>query len=138
MSIGPREANIFACFVDAVVAPGDGLPELGRTDAVDFLGSLLDAAPAVNRIGVRAMLHALEVGPLLLGYGARLRRLPPERRLAFLDALERGPAAPALQAVEALAKLAYYGDAGVLRGLRYDPDVVVDRARERRLAEGRW
>ncbi len=138
MSVTRREANIFACLVDAVVAPGDGLPELRRTDAVEFLGGYLDAAPAANRIGVRAMLHALEVGPLLLGYGARLRRLPLARRVAFLDAVARSPAAIALQAVEALAKLAYYGDLGVMNGLGYDPAAVVARGREVRVAEGRW
>lgn len=138
MSVTPREANVFACFVDTVVAPGDGLPELAGTDAVEFLDGYLAAAPALNRIGVRATLHALEVGPVLLGYGARLRRLPPDRRLAFLGTIERTPAAVALQAVEALAKLAYYGDAGVMRGLGYDSEAVVGRARELRLAERRW
>ena len=138
VSVTRRETNIFACVVDTVVAPGGGLPELGRTDAVEFLDGYLAAAPAANRIGLRAMLHALEVGPLLFGYGARLRRLPLSRRLAFLDAVQRTPAGMALQPVEALAKLAYYGDLGVMRELGYDPEAVVGRGREVRVAEGRW
>ena len=84
------------------------------------------------------MLLALEVGPRLLGYGARLRGLPVDRRLAFLDAVGRTSAGPALQGVEVMAKIAYYGDDGVMRSLGYDADAVVARAREVRIAEGRW
>ena len=133
-----REANVFACLVDTVVAPGGPLPPLARTDAMEFLDGYLAASPRLNRIGVRALLHALEVSPRLLGYGARLRGLPVERRLAFLDAVGRTPAGPAVQGVEVMAKMAYYGDDGVTRTLGYDPDAVVARAREVRTAEGRW
>ena len=133
-----REANVFACLVDTVVAPGGALPPLARTDAMQFLDGYLAASPRLNRIGVRALLHALEVGPRLLGYGARLRGLPVERRLAFLDAVGRTPAGPAVQGVEVMAKMAYYGDDGVMRSLGYDADAVVARAREVRIAEGRW
>jgi hypothetical protein len=133
-----REANVFACLVDTIVAPGGALPPLARTDAMQFLDGYLDASPPLNRIGVRVLLHALEVAPRLLGYGARLRGLPVERRLAFLDAVGRTPAGPAVQGVEVMAKMAYYGDDGVMRSLGYDPDAVVARAREVRVAEGRW
>ena len=133
-----REANIFACLVDTVVAPGGALPPLARTDAMQFLDGYLGVSPPLNRIGVRVLLHALEVAPRLLGYGARLRGLSVERRLAFLDAVGRTPAGPALQGVEVMAKMAYYGDDGVMRSLGYDPDAVVARAREVRVAEGRW
>ena len=133
-----REANVFACLVDTVVAPGGALPPLARTDAMQFLDGYLGASPPLNRIGVRVLLHALEVAPRLLGYGARLRGLPVERRLAFLDAVGRTPAGPAVQGVEVMAKMAYYGDDGVMRSLGYDPDAVVARAREVRVAEGRW
>ena len=37
-----------------------------------------------------------------------------------------------------MAKMAYYGDDGVMRSLGYDADAVVARAREVRVAEGRW
>ena len=133
-----REANVLACLLDTVVAPGGALPPLARTDAMRFLDGYLAASPRLNRIGVRALLYALEVGPRLLGYGARLRSLPVERRLAFLDAVGRTPAGPAVQGVEVMAKMAYYGDDGVTRTLGYDPDAVVARAREVRTAEGRW
>ena len=133
-----REANVFACLVDTVVAPGGALPPLARTDAMQFLDGYLGASPPLNRIGVRVLLHALEVAPRLLGYGARLRGLPVERRLDFLDAVGRTPAGPAVQGVEVMAKMAYYGDDGVMLSLGYDPDAVVARAREVRVAEGRW
>jgi hypothetical protein len=133
-----REANVFACLLETIVAPGGALPPLARTDAMEFLDGYLAASPRLNRIGVRALLHVLEVGPRLLGYGARLRGLPVERRLAFLDAVGRTPAGPVLQGVEVMAKMAYYGDDGVMRSLGYDADAVVARARELRIAEARW
>lgn len=136
--VSAREANVFACLVDTIVAPGGALPPLARTDAVSFLDGYMAASPRINRVGVRVLLHTLEVGPLLLGYGARLRRLPAARRLAYVETLSRSPAGLALQGLEVLAKLAYYGDDGVMRSLGYDADAVVARGREVRLAEGRW
>jgi hypothetical protein len=133
-----REANVFACLVDTIVAPGGALPPLGRTDAIEFLDGYLAASPQLNRAGLRVLLHALEIGPLLLGFGARLRALPAPRRLDFLDAVARSRAGLALQGLEVMAKMAYYGDDGVMRALGYDPDAVVARAREVRVAEGRW
>ena len=133
-----READVFACFADTVVAPGGKLPPLARTDAVTYLDALLEASPRANRAGIRFALHALEVGPRLLGFGQRMRQLSPERRLAYLDRLSASPAGFALQGMEVMAKLAYYGDDGVMRTLGYDSDAVVARAREVRLAEARW
>jgi hypothetical protein len=133
-----READIFACLTDAVVAPGHGLPKLAETDTREFLARYLAASPRLNRIGFRAMLLAVEVGPLALGFGARLRRLAPAARLAYLARIQRGPAAPLSQALEVLAKLAYYGDEGVMRSLGYDPVAVVERGRALRREEARW
>jgi hypothetical protein len=138
MSLSRREVNVFACLADTVIAPGGPLPALGRTDTVAFLDAYLDTAPRLNRAGVRALLIALELGPLALGFGARLRRLEPDQRLAYLRRVDRSPAHAALQAVEAMAKLAYYGDVGVMRTLGYDPDAVVARGRALRAQEGRW
>ncbi|HVE67272.1 MAG TPA: hypothetical protein VNB64_01700 [Solirubrobacteraceae bacterium] len=133
-----READIFACLTDAVVAPGHGLPALRETDTREFLGRYLAASPSINRAGLRAMLLAVEVGPLGLGFGARLRRLAPAQRLAYLSRVQRGRMAPLAHALEALAKLAYYGDEGVMRALGYDPVAVVERGRALRRREARW
>jgi hypothetical protein len=133
-----REANVFACLVETVVAPGEPLPPLARTDAVAFLGRYLDASPPLNRAGLRALLHALELGPRTQRLGGRFRQLDPERRAAYLGRVERGRAGRAFQALEALAKFAYYGDGGVLRGLGYDADAVVARGRLLRRQERRW
>jgi hypothetical protein len=138
VSLTRREANVFACLADTVIAPVAPLPPLGRTDTLAFLDAYLDSAPKANRLGVRAMLMALEVGPLALGYKARLRRLEPADRMAYLDRLDKGPAHAPLQALEAMAKLAYYGDRGVMGRLGYDPDAVVARGRALRAQEGRW
>lgn len=133
-----READIFACLTDTVVAPGHGLPALRETDAREFLARYLAASPRANRAGLRAMLLAVEIGPLALGFGARLRRLSPADRLAYLSRIQHGRAAPLAQALEALAKLAYYGDEGVMRSLGYDPAAVVERGRALRRREARW
>lgn len=137
--LGGREASIVACLTDAVVAPGGELPAVCETDAVAAFDRVLGDAPAVNRLGIRAMLWAVELGPLLLGRGARLRRLDPVARTAALDAMDRHPVlGPALKAVRSLAHMSYYGDLAVLRGLGYDPVAVVDRGTALRAAEGRW
>jgi hypothetical protein len=75
---------------------------------------------------------------LALGYGRRLRRLPRERRAGYLDRLQRGPLALAAEPMLAIAKLGYYGDDAVMRGLGYDADAVVARGRELRREEVRW
>jgi hypothetical protein len=138
VGLHPREASMFACIADTVVAPAGALPPLRRTDAVAAFGACLAAAPAPNRALLRALLYAVEAAPLVLGYGARMRRLRPEARTEALERLEAGPAGPALRPLTALAKLVYYGDDGVSRVLGYDPDAVVARGRALREAEVRW
>jgi hypothetical protein len=133
-----REANVFACLVETVVAPREPLPPLARTDAVAFLDSYLDASPRLNRAGLRAGLHALELGPRAQRLGGRFRQLDPAGRAAYLERLAHGRAGPAFQALEAVAKLAYYGDDGVMRRLGYDPEGVLARARRLRREEHRW
>jgi len=129
---------MFACIADTVVAPAGRLPPVRRTDAVAAFGAGLAAAPAPNRGLLRALLYAVEVAPLLLGYRGRLRRLSPDTRTEALERLEAGPAGPGLRPLTALAKLAYYGDDGVSGALGYDADAVVARGRALRAAEVRW
>lgn len=138
VALHPREASMFACFAEAVVAPGGALPPIARTDAVAAFDALLAASPALNRAGLRALLYAVEAAPLLLGYGGRLRRLRPQLRAAALGRLDAGPAGAALRPLGALAKLAYYGDDGVARAIGYDAEAVVARGRALRAAEARW
>jgi hypothetical protein len=133
-----READIFRCLVETVVAPAGAMPPVARTDAVAFLDRYLRDSPAPNRAGLRALLHAVEVGPRALGFRGRMRQLAPEARVRYLRALERGRTGAAFQLLEAVAKLAYYGDDGAMRSLGYDPDAVVARGRELRARELRW
>lgn len=134
-----REANVFACLIATVAAPGeDGLPPLGDTDALRAFATLLESSPAPNRLGLRALLLGLELGPLLRGYGSRLRGLPAARRAEFLGGFASGPLAGPVDAICAIAKLSYYGDDGVMRRLGYDPDAVLVRGRELRRSEARW
>jgi hypothetical protein len=136
--VTPREANVFACLVEAVVSPAEPLPPLARTDAVGFFDGYLAASPPLNRAGLRTLLHALEVGPRALRLGGRFRQLDPAARASYLARVQRTPAGRGFQALEAVAKLAYYGDDGVMRTLGYDADAVVDRGRRLRREEARW
>jgi hypothetical protein len=130
-----READIFRCVADTVVAPeGD----VADTDAVGFFADWLAHAPALNRLAIRALLYALELAPLLTGGGARLRRLDAPRRRAVLRRIRAGAAGGAIDAIASIAQLAYYGDGAVMRSLGYDADAVVARCRDLRAREERW
>jgi hypothetical protein len=134
----PRAARAFEALVETVVAPGGVLPPVSRTDAVAAFGQILAASPAINRTGLRALLGVVEVGPLATADRRRFSRLAPERRLAWLQRLEHGAAGPAFEGLVALAKLAYYGDDGVMGALGYDADANLARGRALRAAEARW
>jgi hypothetical protein len=138
-AIAPREASIFACLCDAVVAPLPPLPAVRATDAVAAFDASLARAPRLNRLALRAALLLLEVAPRALGFGSRMRRLTPPQRAAALARLDRcGPVAPMLKALRGMAHLSYYGDLRVLNELGYDPDAVVLRAAALRELERRW
>jgi hypothetical protein len=109
-----RELSIFARVTDAVVAPVPPLPPVRATDAAVAFERSLAAAPKLNAYALRAA---------FLFVGAWLRCAPLER-------LDRGALTPLLKAVRSLAQLHYYGDAGVMRALGYDPDLVLARAAE--------
>ena len=139
-AIGPREASIFACITDTVVSPEPVLPPVASTDAVDSFDAWLVRSPRLNRVAFRALLHAVEVLPSGLGFGARMRRLPPSERARYLRALERARAPQLRQLVKALrsvALLSYYGDERVMLRLGYDAEANVRRGRELRVREGR-
>jgi hypothetical protein len=125
-----RELSIFACVTDTVVAPVAPLPPVHETDAAPSFAVALEAGPALNALALRAALLAIELAPLALGFGARLRRLSPAERERAFAKLDRGPLAPLLKAVRSLADLHYAGDAGVMLLLGYDADAVVARAAE--------
>lgn len=138
-ALTPREASIFACLTDTIVAPEPVLPPVSRTDAVKSFDRWVSLSPRLNRLGLRALLYAVEIAPRLLGSRARLRRLSePERAEALQRAQSSGTAARGLtKLVEGLAFLSYYGDDAVMRRLGYDADANVARARELRAREGR-
>jgi hypothetical protein len=139
-AISPREASIFACLTDTVVAPEPVLPPVRETDAVAFFDRWLSRAPRANRIGLRLTLWAIELAPLATRRGARLRRLPVPERARYLRELERAPRAEVrqvLKLVKGAAYLSYYGDDGVMRRVGYDADANVRRGRELRRLEAR-
>jgi hypothetical protein len=73
-ALTPREASIFACVCDTVVAPEPVLPPVRDTDAVAAFDRMLTGGPRLHRIGLRGLLYVAELSPWLLR-GARLRRL---------------------------------------------------------------
>jgi hypothetical protein len=125
---------------DAVVAPEPVLPPVRETDAVAFFDDWMARSPALNRIGMRALLYALELSPLALRQRARLRRLDRAARARWLHAVERAPNAQlrlVMKLVKGAAQLSYYGDDRVLARCGYDAEANVSRGRALRIAEGR-
>jgi hypothetical protein len=138
--LAPREASIFACLVDTVAAPEPLLPPVAQTDCAFAFDRWMAASPALNSRGMRALLLALELMPLAMGYGARFRRLPAEERARFVGTLERSRNQHVRQLTKVMkgaAFLSYYGDDAVMRQVGYDARANVDRGRALRLREGR-
>ena len=139
-ALTPREASIFACFCDTVVAPEPVLPPVRETDAVAFFDSWLSRSPRLNRLGLRVALHLTELSPWLLGFRRRLRRLGPAERGRALEALEHAPAFRLRQLAKLLkgmAFLSYYGDDAIMRRLGYDADERLRAGQRLREREGR-
>ena len=137
-TLSPREASIFACVCDTVVAPRPVLPPVHDTDAVEFLDRWLAKAPRLNRLGLRALLYAAELAPRAVGGGGRLRELPEVGRAEALTRLERSPRARELvKLLSGIAFLAYYGDNAMMRRVGYDADANVERGRRLRATERR-
>ena len=139
-ALTPREASIFACFTDVVVAPEPLLPPVRDTDAVDFFDDWMARSPRLNRVGMRMLLYVLELSPLLTGSRKRLRRLDTAGRARWLEAVEHAPR-PELKLVYKLmkgaAQLSYWGADSLMLRVGYDPDERVRRGRELRALEGR-
>ena len=138
--LSPREASIFACLADTVVAPEPVLPPVRDTDAVAFFDRMMGRAPRVNRVALRTLLYALETGPRLLGFGARMRSLTPEQRAEYLRAIEQNRLPQLRQLgklMQGLGQLAYYGDDQVMLRIGYDAEANIARARAVRERDGR-
>ena len=139
-ALTPREASIFACVCDAVVAPEPKLPPVRETDAVAFFDSWMARSPAPNRIALRALLYVAELSPFATGARTRLRRLDRAGRAAWLRAVERAGNPQmrlAAKLMRSAAQLSYYGDDRVLGLCGYDAEANLRRGRALRVAEGR-
>jgi hypothetical protein len=139
-ALTPREASIFACVMDAVVAPEPVLPPVRDTDAVAFFDDWMARSPRLYRVGMRGLLYALELSPLATGAGVRLRRLDRAGRTRWLHAVERVPQAQVrlvAKLVKGAAQLSYYGDDRVLARCGYDAEANLRRGRALRVEEGR-
>jgi hypothetical protein len=140
-ALSGREASIFACFTDAVVAPEPVLPPVRQTDAVEFFDDWMARSPRLNRLGMRALLYVLELSPLLAGpRRTRLRRLDRTDRTEWLNAIEKAPRAElrlVYKLVKGAAQISYWGDDALMKGVGYDADANVRRGRELRAKEGR-
>ena len=135
-----REASIFACLADTVVAPEPVLPPVRDTDAVAFFDEWLALLPGPNRAGMRALLWAAELAPLAQGFPRRLRRLDRAARSRWLKGIEHAPFTQlrlVTKLVVSAAQLSYYGNDAVLGRLGYDAEANLERGRRLRAAEGR-
>jgi hypothetical protein len=122
------------------VAPEPVLPPVRDTDAVAFFDRWMGRAPRVNRIALRTLLYALETGPRLLGFGARMRSLTPEQRAEYLRAIEQNRLPQLRQLgklMQGFGQLAYYGDDRVMLRIGYDAEANVARAHAVRERDGR-
>ena len=140
-ALTPREASIFACVCDTVVAPEPELPAVSHTSAVAFLDGWLAASPRLNRFGasrpaVRRRAGAARPRPARSPAAARCRagghgrsrspRQPaPATRVSWYGSSRTSPVSPTTATM------------GVMRRLGYDADANVRRARELRRREGR-
>jgi hypothetical protein len=139
-TITPREASIFACLADTAITPEPVLPPVRETDAAEFLDEWMALTPRLIASGLRTLLYVLELAPLALGFGRRLRRLPVERRAEFLHRVERSPVVQVRQIaklLKSMAFLAYYGDDRIMLRCGYDAEANLRRGRELRAREGR-
>jgi hypothetical protein len=139
-ALTPREASIFACFTDTVVAPEPVLPPVRETDAVEFFDDWMARSPRLNRSGMRALLYVLELSPLVTGFRTRLRRLDRESRARWLSAIEHAPRVElrlVFKLLKGAAQLSYWGDDALMLQVGYDADANVRRGRELRAREGR-
>jgi hypothetical protein len=139
-ALSPREASIFACLTDTVVAPEPVLLPVRETDAAAFFDRWMARAPRPNRIALRGLLYALEISPRVLGFGDRMRRLTPEQRAEFLRAIEQNRIPQLRQLaklMQGFGQLAYYGDDAVMLRIGYDAEANLARGRELRAREGR-
>ena len=117
-----REASIFACVADTLLAPAPPLPPVAQTDTVASFDAWLRRAPRANRLALRALLLALELAPRVATRAhTAWRALPPRERLALLGRLERAGGRPIVEALRAAAAVSYYGDAHVSALLGYVP-----------------
>lgn len=139
-AITRREASIFACAADTLLAPEPDLPAIRETTTAAGFDDWLAHAPAVNQYSVRAGLYLLELAPRLTGHGGRFRQLDREARREFLSpSNKKRPVwqAALVDTLRMLAAAVYYGDDDVALGLGYDADARVRRGRELRANEGR-
>ena len=117
-----REASIFACVADTLLAPAPPLPPIEATDAVAAFDDWLARSPRPNRVALRTALLGLEIAPRLTRARRRWRRLAPPERLAMLERLSHRPGGRALvEGLRASAAISYYGDARVSALLGYVP-----------------
>jgi hypothetical protein len=138
--LSAREASIFACFTDTVVAPEPLLPAVRETDAVEFFDDWMARSPRLNRLGMRAFLYVLELSPWLTGSRARLRQLDRAGRAGWVGAMEharRRQLKLIYKLLKSAAQFSYWGNTQLMLAVGYDADANALRGRELRAREGR-
>jgi len=114
-----REARIFSCLADTLLAPRAPLPPVDDTDAVQAFGDWLARFPVAAQLGIRVLLLGLELGPRLRG--RPWHALEPAQRLATVERIEAssGTGAALVAALRSATGAAYYGDRRVAQVVGY-------------------
>lgn len=133
-----READILTCVIDTYVVADPPLRSVTETETVALLDQALASSPRLNRTTFRVVLYLFELGPLLCGFGRRLRRLERTERMRWLALLWCTPLRSLIKPVRGLIQMAYYSDLAVMADLGYIAADKLERGRELREREGRW
>ncbi len=139
-ALRPREAAVFASLTEVYCRPEPTFPSLAATDAVAFIDAFAARSRILNRIGFRVILWAVELAPLVRGYGGTFTRLAADRQAQFVRSLDRSRwqlLQVGFRLLKTLTLMSYYGDVAVLRTTGYDPEANIARGRALRRAEGR-
>jgi hypothetical protein len=75
-ALTPREASIFACLTDTVIAPEPVLPPVRETTAVEYFDRRIARSPKLNRIAVRLLAYLGELVPRMAGVASAASTWP--------------------------------------------------------------
>lgn len=122
LGLTPHGLHVARAIVEALTPEEDGFPSGVSLKIHQRLDEEAWAAPPLVRDDINSALMLLEHAPLLLGFGARLSRLPVDRRLAAFEALLQHKArlvVASASSVRQMIYVFYYGHPSTWVGMGY-------------------